>query len=232
MSDGQEVPKPSFKGLTKGGRTILKEFKGKLLGCPGKTEFNNVNYYFQFVELQVMATDGDQPYLFPNAEIKVKYSNREESGWGHLGDSIAHATGVKSREEIDFDKLLGKTHHWIRVDDVAYGKDKDGKPAVGKDGKPMVGTDWKAISIEGFIASATVPGVGGVAAPSLTPQMAALALLDGKSSIDFWKAALTNETIKKDPGLASSILDNTFVESLKAVGKVTVDGAGIHHVTK
>lgn len=229
MSDGQDVPKPSFKGLTKGGRTILKHFRGTLIGCPGKTEYNNVQYYFQFVNLQVLATDGDQPYLFPNAEIKVKYSNREESSWGHLGDSVTLAMGLKSREEIDFDKLVGKIQEWTRVDDVPYGKDKDGKP--------MMGTDWKVNFIEGYTpvpGGAATPGVAGGAniAPILSPVQVALSLLDGKTAIDFWKAALTNDTIKKDAALGSSILDNTFVESLKAAGKVTVDAAGIHHVAK
>jgi len=56
--------------------------------------------------------------------------------------------------------------------------------------------------------------------------------LDGKTALDFWKAALTNDTIKKDPVLASQILDNTFVDTLKSAGKVLVDANGIHHVAK
>jgi hypothetical protein len=229
MGDNQEIPKPSFKGLGKGSQTILQHFKGTFVGSPGKSEFNAIQYYFQFVNLQVFKTDGDQPYLFPNAEIRVKYSSRENSGWGHLGDSVAMAMGVATRDDVDFDKLMGKNMEWQRVDNVPYGK--------GKDGNPMLGTDWKCLWIEGFTPkvqapAGTVGAVTPVASQTLSPQVIAIQLLDGKTALDFWKAALTNDTIKKDPVLASQILDNTFVDTLKNAGKVLVDANGIHHVAK
>mgnify|MGYP001595296442 CR=1 FL=1 len=228
MTTGMEVPKPSFKGLKSGGewRTPLKKFRGRLKSITPKAEKFGTMVHFGSTEVQVILSD--TPYLYPIADISIKYSEQENSGWGKLGDSYAKAMGC-SRDEVDLGKAVGKLQTWERKDNYLFGtrSSEVTDPNTGEKStvkEEMKGTVWEVSDIEGMVSS-LIPG----AVPkSLLDTV--IGLMDGRNQNAWWRAALTNEDVKKDAKLQDSIMNNTLLEGLKAAGTVMEDENGILHI--
>jgi len=92
------------------------------------SSFGGSNVQFDFVNLQVIRSDS--PYPYAEAIVEIKYSDQVNSGWGRLGKSIANALSTDINY-LDVDQLIGQILHWVRHDDVQFGKDKEGAPIVG-----------------------------------------------------------------------------------------------------
>lgn len=218
----QGLPKPTFKGLQAGGFTTpLRRIRGKLLAYHpyietfGGSGRSATMISFQFADFEVLESDVPMVNVIP--EIKVKYSEKESSAWGKLGDSYAEALGC-DRDSVDIDSTIGLVQEWLRSEEN-WGKNK-------QTGEDMIGSVWKVVNIGSNNDGAILPVKGKV----LPTGEVALAMLDGKIERDFWAEALSDPNIKKDAAFCATILDSSFVAGHIATGKVTLDGDGVYHV--
>lgn len=91
---------------------------------------------FHFTNLQVGASDA--PYPGAEATLDIKLSDRQNSGWGKLGATIASVLGVEI-DYLDIDQLRNQVLHMLRHDNVQYGQDREGNP--------LIGVSWELVEI-------------------------------------------------------------------------------------
>ena len=225
--------KPSWRNLREGGfRTPLKRFIGKLERwevMPNNWGGSDVSFFFG--RLEVLATDA--PYPHAEGDFSVRLSESKNSAFGILGQSFAEKLGIEVAD-LDIDNIIGRFFEMERIDDHFFYKDNQ----TGEDKK---GTIWTVLQLvtQPSAASSAAPAATAVApapipasADNKTPTERAMELLHLKNTPDFFRDAVSDELVKSDPALVTSIIDSTFVESAKTRGEVTVDENGVHTVVK
>lgn len=232
MTTGQTSMKDmlSFQNLQEGAGTPLRHFKAVLQDYNARRDdgYNRTFCDFVFTDLEVISSI--VPYNYDNAVVAVKYSNRANSAWGILAESVKAILG----DDADIHDLVGKSQTWI-VESKEWGKNRE-------DGKDMTGLVFKVVEIEGTGVGepASPPAASPAPAPTTKPapkkggakqsaEDAALALLDGKTQPQFNAAALVDPAIKGNSDVLQKIISNLLIAEFIADEKVTVDENGIFH---
>jgi hypothetical protein len=199
--------KPTVRGLVEGsGKTPLREFKGTYVDTREEVRYGDDNWILMFKDLDVVKAT--EPYPFGTAELPFKQTNRKNSGWGKFAESLAAI--MPDNEDIDDQK--DKTFHMVMEEGYLYGKDRDGKE--------MKGDIWRVVAINGATGAAS----GG----ATNAEAEAMALLNGKTSVEFNQAAYGNAVIKSDAAFLSKVVSGAFIADMVASGKFTVDANGIY----
>lgn len=217
-----------IRGLDKGfQRTPLREFKGVLEGItaslvdrfqPPRTEI-----IFNFTDMNVIETV--EPYPFPIAQISIMQSNREQSFWGVFAESAGRLVpeGVIMVAQL-IDYLQGKVLHMkLTSGHMMWDRDK---------GEETPRDCWELVGVEGVVAQPASGEPVAIKEVGVSPTDVALKLLDGKNIQDWNQIVFQDPAVKSDGDLITSILNNTFIPSMKEKGIVSVDENGVHHVTK
>jgi hypothetical protein len=252
---GQQPPAMiKWSGLTTGG-----QFKIPVICFIGRLTDMVLDAQAQFglriVEKydQVQILESPAPWPWATIDVSIKYSDREESGWGrHVGS--AKALGL-AQSAATFDEakaqLIGRVYE-LRQKDESYGEDA-------KTGAAFHGDVWRFVRI-------VQPGMGQpqpqYAPPPVAAQPAALApqqaggtslgtaaayvdvtllptdtapvrakkLLQSRTLNEFLGVALVDEVIKADPTFVNSIFDQSFIVGLKASGQVILGTDGKFNV--
>ena len=174
-----EALKPSWRGLqASGNQTPVSEVVGQVASwLMTPNNFGSQNVAINFVNCQVL--DSDAAYVYSEWTLNIKYSDRQISGWGLFGVSLATALGVDI-EMMDLDHLPGRWFHLVRVDNYQFGTNQ-------QTGQPMTGNIWQVVKAmqpgeqpvrQRAAAPApmlTQPPVNGVVAQPVVAQAAPLA---------------------------------------------------------
>lgn len=218
-----------IRDLEKGGGyrgTPLREFKGTLESysanlvdrfTPVRTE---IVFNFTDIEIGEGMAPPIEPYPFPIAQVSIFYNVNEVSYWGIFANSLVAL--IPENEGLDYLESK-KLHMKVTGGHMMW------------DGQKGIETPrecWELISVEGAVAP---PGSGkptGKKGVDANPTDVALKLLDGKNIQDWNQIVFQDPAVKSDGDLITSILNNTFIPSMKEKGIVTVDENGVHHVKK
>ena len=214
-----------------GDRTPLTEFTGKLTSWDvAKSQFDATihNIVFKFEGVQVISVqEGSGPYPFDHAEISIKHSGSERSGFGMLVSSMDKALGA-TKQQSDLDKYVGQEWHF-RTERFNWGR-IPGSTVADENGDTW-GNIWIA-ELAGVTASTFVeaPVKEPVITEALTPEEKALALLDGKTQSEWIPEVVQDTEIQQDMALFQSIMSNQWLASKIASGAVTQDDQDRFHV--
>ncbi len=202
----------SFQNLQDGYQeTPLIDFKGNLQSYDPQPpdQFGNTRVVFSFIGVEVI--ESIEPYPFPIATIRIKYSNKKNSQWGILAASAKKVLG----DEADVPNLVGKDQRW-RTREHSYGTNRQGEE--------MTGMVWDVLEVEGV-------GSTGADAPATVPAITrVLELLDGKTLPQFHQVVFADPVVKADSQLMASVMGNTLIPTLVESGQVSLDDNGIYHV--
>jgi hypothetical protein len=246
------LPEVKWGGLQKSGTKIpVTAFIGRLadmvLDAGGQYGLQIIEKYDQMQILESSA-----PYPWATLDIPIKYSDREESGWGR---HVASAKGLGlAQNAATFDQakgeLVGKVFEVKQMEET-YGEDK-------QTGHPIKGFVWRFVRIisgqvgvmpqapqqQVYVPPQTVqpvPQVPQQAPPVQPPVQAgfntqllatdtapirAKKLLHGKALNEWLGAALTDDKIKADPAFTNTIFDQSFINALKASGQAILGTDG------
>lgn len=208
--------------LRKGGqRTPIKEVKGLVTKVNTSLEerFNKtfLDVMLRMDDLEVIACQPGEVYPFPTADIPFTFNENEDSYWGVFANSLTKQ-GLKMVAELEGLRV----HIKMTGGHMMWDKEK---------GERTPRECFELIEIIGETApGGTAKPEAKVAGISGTDQ--ALKLLDGKNIQDWNQIVFQDPAVKSDGDLITSILNNTFIPSMKEKGIVTVDENGVHHVTK
>lgn len=250
------APMPSvvkWGGLTSGGANKIPVicFIGRLTDMLFVPD-NFGNYQVQEKYDQVQILESPAPWPWATLDLPIKYSEREESGWGrHVSSAkaLGLAINAASLDQAKAD-LIGKMYE-LRQKEEDYGEDR-------KTGQKFKGDVWRFIrvvqaggaaqtaqpqyaqpaAIPAPVASSpvAVPGTpstfSAIIAPTDTAPIRAKKLLHGKTLNEFLGVALVDEKIKGDSAFVNSIFDQSFIVGLKASGQVLLGADGKFSVTQ
>ena len=235
----QEVDKNLFRfagrELAGGGdRTPLTEFIGTLNEWdvrPSPFGDGSHQIVLKFSGVQVISVrEGSGPYPFDSAEVAIKHSGSERSGFGILVSSMDKALKI-DKVQSDMDNYL--THEWhFKTERFNWGK-IPGSTVADENGDTW-GDVWTASasgSANAFVEAPTA--VAEAPAPveeNLTAEEIAFSLLDGKTQSEWIPDVVSNSTIQQDMSLFQSIMSNQWLASKIASGEVTRDDQDRHHV--
>lgn len=256
---------PSTRGLIDTDIGPLRKFTGILdsapeeektwgeEGDPKARKYTVISLNFKDIDILEQV----EPYNFATYTITMNKSNRRKSQWGFFSDgqpgdrdigfnNIADmqysesqltpgsADYIMPKDRMDLKDSFGKRIGMVMADsmpDTPTGRPfapplYDGRANDGQGGDVPKPT-WTVYSIEGIGAA----GTGGV-----TPMEKAKQLLDGKNQTDFNTAVLSDDVVKSDGLLLSSIslpasAPTSFVTTMVQSGEFTVDEAGVYHRT-
>jgi len=196
----QFVTRPD--GLTKSG-TPLREFWGDLIKLhPHDDERDATKTIFDmdFINLEVIKSVPQ--YIYPSAQLNIRYSASERSGWGLM---------VKSLDDIgvvDLKDLVGRRIHMLAEEDHAYGNNRE-------TGEAIAGMVWRVAEVKGGVTATST------AAPTQAEDHETLkGILNGKTATEFANLALANDAGKRQQ---ESVMTGSFIEGLVASGAATMD---------
>jgi hypothetical protein len=246
-----QPPDVRWSGLAAGGAYKIPVvcFIGRLTDMVYDTQSQ---YGLRIIEKfdQVQILESPAPWPWATVDLSVKYSDREDSGWGrHVGS--AKALGLaQSATSLDQAKaeLVGKVYE-MRQKEESYGEDA-------KTGQSFKGDVWRFVRIvqPGTAAQqpqyavpppiqqpspTAIPVVPPPVPPTVfdvtllpsdTAPIRAKKILHGKTLNEFLGVALVDEVIKADQAFVNSIFDQSFVLGLKASGQVVLGVDGKHNV--
>jgi len=204
-----------IRGLDKGfQRTPVREFKGTLEKItanlvdrftPPRTEI-----VFNFVDVEVIETT--EPYPFPIAQISIMHSNREQSFWGIFATSVDKL--IPASGELSY--LEGKELHFkMTSGHMMWDATK---------GEETPRDCWELVGVEGEVETSTTT--------KADATTRALELLDNKNIADWNQIVFQDPVVKADGELVTSILNNTFIPSMKEAGVISEDENGIYHLIR
>jgi hypothetical protein len=184
-----------------GGGTVLREFVADLNNVANKQEYNQLRMLLQFTRPEIIEVTPGSTYDQQMIELSIKYSDRDNSGWGKFVDSLT-AMGVEDLLDLKGHRLR------LKASMEAFGQNQETKEKI-------EGLVWRLLEIDG--------AKGGVQAPAakLSPEEAALQLLTGITSADFAQAALQDPVLRDQ---SSRIYDQSLLGELVQSGKATLDG--------
>lgn len=203
--------KVSTRGLTDGGGTPLRKFKGILDsyypdsgGFGGKTRA-----ILNYKEVEVV--ESAEPYPYPVAQIPINLSNRKGSGWGVFSESL----NALIADDEDIESCVGKKMTLEMKVGYIFGQNQAGED--------MTGNVWRVTELQGAEAKMS----GGKSAADV-----AKGLLDGKNQPDFNKEAYQNAIIRADGDFLVKLGSGAFVTEVLASKEFTKDKDGIFHKAK
>lgn len=247
----QAQPEIKWSGLNKGGsfKVPVIAFIGRLTDMVYDAQSS---FGLRIVEKydQVQILESPVPWPWAAIELSIKYSDRENSGWGKHVESakqIGIAQNVATLEQAKTE-LVGKVYEMRQVHEN-YGEDKDGKS--------MTGDVWRFVRIMGagqgqapapqpqyaqppqYVPPLSVPvvpapvpqsaqttGFSTQLLPTDTAPIRAKKLLHGRMLNEWLGVALLDDKIKADPGFINSVYDQSFIVGLKASGQVVLGADG------
>tara|TARA_R110000824_G_scaffold11293_4_gene49335 strand:+ start:10531 stop:11265 length:735 start_codon:yes stop_codon:yes gene_type:complete len=242
----QEVDKNLFRfagrELAGGGdRTPLEEFIGKLEAWDVvKSNFGDGlhNIVFKFSDVEVIRVrEGSGPYPFDHAEVAVKHSGSERSGFGLLVSSMDKSLGT-GKQQSDLDLYVG--HEWhFHSERFNWGKIPGS--TVADDNGDTWGNIWLAslnvasAGANAFVQAPEAPVVEELMSDEseedLTAEGLLFKLLDGKTQSEWIPEVVQNSVIQQDISLFGSVMNNQWLASQVAAGKVTKDDQDRYHVS-
>ena len=174
--------------------------------------------HLQFADLDV--EEAVEPYPFPITEFTIKYSNYKNSGWGIFAESLAKCIG----EDEDLPDLVGRkvTMGYTPGHDLGF-KDNNWQVDVDDEGNAINEDERPNVIIDAW----EVLGVDGVSAASGTVEDVLAGLLDGKTRVEFNRAAMTDPTVKAQGAgfIKAQITSKAFInEALSSGAFVEEDG--------
>ncbi len=215
-----------------GGNSPLLHFRGRLLqhiveqrhfeASERGAARDSVGFKFNFGELVVI--DSREPYTLPIAEIKIPYSEREETRWAVFAKSFRDMVPAELRTGDDPLAVLdGKMQEWQwkrgRLRQAL--QDDNGDPIVGADGKQRWGVveaeTWQLVSVD---------GIGG-SGPTLMEQI--LDFANGHTQDEINNEVYMRMAWKGLPGFqeaATAVGDRTLLPGFVAAGKLTLGADG------
>ena len=239
----QEVDKNLFRfaGRELAGssdRTPLTEFIGTIDGWDvKKSNFGDGthNIVLSFSNVEALQVRDGSPYPFSTAEVSIKHSGSERSGFGMLVASMDKAINAQ-RNQSDLDNYVGKTWHF-RTDRFNWGKIPNS--TVADENGDTWGDIWQAelatsnttTSTFVEVPEAPVAEKATVDTSNMSAEDIALDLLDGRTQADWTPLCVQNETIQQSP-MFSQFMDNTWIAGKLASGVITRDDQGVFHVAK
>lgn len=246
VSINKELFRYSGRNMSAGGsveKSPLQEFYGTVIAWdvePSTFDATDTMVYVDFDKVQpIRVRDGEGPYVLPTARLTFKYSDRDRSNFGIFVGSMNKALNVE-KAQSDLDLLIGKVLH-MKAQPYNWGKIKNS--TVADENGDTWGEIWE-VNIPP--ASASPPAA--VAAPAQPPtqppvavqavpvagsdpgEATALALLHGKDKSAWLQLALTNEIIKADANLFTTIISDVWLAGQIAAGKVTENPDKTHTV--
>lgn len=206
-----------FRGLQKSGpQTPLRKFWGTLEDYDASYDerYKRTMVTLKYIDVEVL--ESTEPYIFPIAQISVKYSDRERSSWGVLADS-----GLRFlKENEEFKDLKGK-RMLMTIGPENFGTNRETGEAIEAD-------CWHIEAVEGVIPAGP-PSSGGATAAPMDATERALELLDGKTESEFNQVIFADPIVKQDNTLQQSILSRTFLPAMEAADRATKDENQIWH---
>jgi len=240
---------PSSRGLIDFDVGPLRRFTSILDGMPkdpqvyGEGANARTTQRITFNHKDIEVIEAIEPYHFPTFTFQITESNRKKSRYGVLSESFneiadsqytpeqrepGNPVFIKDSDRMSWKDILGKTKiGWVLAD----GEDGRPEPPMLFDGRATDETHpkgqdvptpaWTIYSIE---------GVGVAGGQGVNPVELAEALLDGKTLAQFNKEAISNDIIKANTALLTSIslqptAPSNFANALVAAGKFTLDEA-------
>lgn len=199
---------------------------------------------------QVQILESPAPWPWATIDLSIKYSDREESGWGrHVGS--AKVLGIaQNAATLDQAKseLVGKVYE-LRQKDESYGEDAKTGQAFhgdvwrfmrivlpgGAQAQPQYATSQPVQPVQQLVPAVQQPatpasGFDVALLPTDTAPVRAKKLLHTKTLNEFLGAALVDEIIKADPAFVNSIFDQSFIVGLKASTQVILGADGKFNV--
>lgn len=244
---GMPQPEVKWSGLSTGGafKIPVVAFIGRLMDMVYDTQSAfGLRVVEKFDQVQIL--ESPVPWPWATVELSVKYSDREESGWGRHVASAKAIGLAQQAATLDQAKaeLVGKIFE-MRQTHENYGEDS-------KTGQAMHGDVWRfvrALLVGGqaptqpqyvqAVATVTAPAVPAVPQqpaqpvgfnttllPTDTAPVRAKKLLHGRALNEFLGVALVDEKVKADPPFVNSIFDQSFIVGLKASGQVVLGADG------
>lgn len=153
------------------------------------------------------------PFPFPTCEIQISHSDRTETRWAAMGDSIRRLLGPD--EGADAMVLQGKKQEWAMLPSPTRRPEDPQNP-----GGNWVTEDtpcWQAVAVEGAAE----------AAENLTERL--LDLADGKTDTQFNQAALADPQVTASPTTVTSITGRTLLPALIEAKQLSRDSEGVLH---
>ena len=238
----QEVDKNLFRfaGRELAGssdRTPLTEFIGTLTSWDvKKSNYGDGTHQIvlSFDNIEALQVRDGSPYPFSTAEIAVKHSGSERSGFGMLIATMDKAVQAK-KNQSDMDNYVGKVWHF-HIDRFNWGKIPNS--TVADENGDRWCDIWQAelstsnTATRVFVEVPVAPVVATpVTAVPTSAEEIALSLLDGRTQADWTPVMVTDSTIQQSP-LFTSLMDNSWLAGKIASGEVTKDDQDVFHVTK
>ena len=213
----------------------LSEWDIKLDSNQNNQGNNNTLVVFNFSNVEVLELQPNaEAYIQDTAEIQLKYSHRERSGFGFFLSSLNQALGISS-EDSNLD--LMKARNWLIYSERYNWGKIPGSTTADENGDTW-GDIWKveqapekAVVVAAPATPATIPPAvvtPPVAAPPVTQTAmdVVLGILDGKTLAEATPDIVTNVTVQADATVMGQVMDGTLITSLMASGKLTVDDGG------
>ena len=243
-------PEIKWSGLSTGSafKIPVQAFIGRLVSMTIDTESQ---YGFRIVEKydQVQILQSPSPWPWATLDFSIKYSNREESGWGrHIASAkaLGLATNAATLDEAK-KELIGKTYE-LKQQEESYegGRQRD---------QVMKGNVWRFVRVvepsvhtTPYVVPPVVPPVAPLPAPTVVqgvlpidapnaldpgdaPEVRAKKLLHGRTLNEWLGVALVDEKIAGS-AVVNSIYDQSLIVGLKASGQVVQDADGRFQVIK
>ncbi len=235
-------------------KSPLRDFRGRLVSITGHLITSMTppatEVLYNFEEVEVMPNGSVEPYLSPVTQIPIFQNNRDRSAMGYLGASIDRIINAGIPEDAPDELvkkqsfLIGKMQRWKYTGGHMIWDRRAANPEnPSKPGMEVPKECWEVIEVEGF--STPVPVAPNIVQPktvtptaTMTPQAAktavqlAIDLLDGKTDTQFATAAFSNDIIKRDGKIVSSLLGGQFIPGLIAAGVATKNTDGTYSVNK
>jgi len=171
----------------------------------------NTVIVLKFTDLEVI--ESVSPYPFPTAEIQISHSDRSETRWAAMGDSIRRLLGPD--EGADAMVLEGKMQEWAMLPSPTRRPEDPQNPGGYWE---TLDTDcWQVVAVEGAAE----------AAENLTEHL--LDLADGKTDTQFNQAALADTKVTASPTTVTAITERTLLPALIAAKQLSRDAEGVLH---
>lgn len=229
------------RGFDPGFGTPLRHFRGRLTGLTGsmvqrgQMKQARLEVMYHFDELEVI--ESTEPYPFPILKLPIMQSTKPKSSMGVLGASMdrilnADADGNLSQAEVrNQDALIGLLQEWKMTPGHMMWD--------GNAGKETPREAWEVVWVEGIggtqstgVDAPSVAGATGAGSPAQSASAKAIELLDGKTQQQWNSIVFQDPLVKKDTNLTANIIGGQFLQPLLDAGIVTIDEAGIYHVSK
>jgi hypothetical protein len=229
----KEVLRYSGRQLSAGGdKSPLIEFIARGVDwdvVPSHFNPNDMMMVFKSDQVQVIRLrEGAPAYLFDTAEISVKHSGSEKSGFGFLQASLNKALGL-TKETSDLEFFKNKMWHWTAV---PYNWGKIPNSSVADANGDTWGDIWQlTAALDGqapFVTStapvATIPTTSEVS--SNTPLQEVYSLINGRSQVEWMPQIVASDLVRRDNDLFVGIMSNIWLPAQIASGNITQNADG------